>query len=279
MSDPFKLALFGTPIQTSLSPFIHTQFAQQAGLEIDYRLIDTGAEQFPQQLEAFRLGGGVGCNITLPLKHQAWQLSAVASAHVLEAQAANTLVLQPSDDWMAYTTDGAGLLTDLKANHGLKIKGQRVLILGAGGAVAGIMSNLLDENPQAIVVANRNLERATTLIKQFKNASLCSAVSWESAAQQPAFNLIINATSLGHQGQTPTLSRSMFAEAAVCYDLNYFKASQPLKLYCEKAAIAYIDGLGMLVEQAAESFHLWTGFQPQTGPVIKDCLSKMPKPA
>lgn len=279
MSDSLKLALFGTPIQTSLSPFIHTRFAQQAGLDIDYRLIDTGPEQFPQQLEAFRLGGGVGCNITLPLKRHAWQLSAAASAHVLEAQAANTLVLQSTDDWMAHTTDGAGLLTDLKTNHGLMIEGQRVLILGAGGAVAGIMSNLLDETPSAIVVANRNIERARNLIKQFKKASLCTAVSWENAAQLPAFKLIINATSLGHQGQAPPLSRSMFAEGAVCYDLNYFKASQPLKLYCEKEAISYIDGLGMLVEQAAKSFYLWTGFQPQTGPVINDCLNKMPKPA
>lgn len=279
MSDPLKLALFGTPVQSSLSPFIHTEFAQQAGLEIDYRLIDTGAEHFAQQLEAFRLGGGVGCNITLPLKRQAWELSADASVHVLQAQAANTLVLRPSDDWMAHTTDGAGLLTDLKANHGLRIAGQRILILGAGGAAAGIMGNLLDEKPQAIVVVNRNLERAGKLIEQFKNASLCTAVSWEKAAHLPAFNLVINATSLGHQGQAPSLSRSMFARGAVCYDLNYFKASQPLKRYCETEAISYIDGLGMLVEQAARSFQLWIGFKPRTGPVINECLKKMPKPA
>lgn len=279
MSAPLKLALFGTPIKTSLSPFIHAQFAQQAGLEIDYRLIDTGPAQFPQLLELFRLSGGVGCNITLPLKRDAWQLSASASAHVLEAQAANTLVLQPSNDWMAYTTDGTGLLTDLKVNHGLKIEGQRILILGAGGAVAGIMSNLLDQNPATIVVANRNLERARNLIAQFKNASLCSAVSWQEAAKLPAFNLVINATSLGHQGQAPALSRSMFAEDAVCYDLNYFKASQPLKLICEQHGITFMDGLGMLVEQAASSFFLWTGFQAQTAPLIKACLSKLPGPA
>lgn len=278
MSDPLKLALFGSPVQSSLSPFIHTQFAQQAGLEIDYRLIETGAQHFPQQLEAFRLGGGVGCNITLPLKRQAWELSADASAHVLQAQAANTLILQPAGNWMAHTTDGAGLLTDLKANHGLRIAGQRILILGAGGAAAGIMGNLLDEKPQAIVVVNRNLERAGKMLEQFKNASLCTAVSWEKAAQLPAFNLVINATSLGHQGLAPSLSRSMFAQGAVCYDLNYFKASQPLKRYCETQAISYIDGLGMLVEQAARSFQLWTGFQPQTGPVINECLKKMPKP-
>lgn len=278
MSDPLKLALFGTPIRTSLSPFIHAQFAQQAGLDIDYRLIDTGPEQFPQQLEAFRLGGGVGCNITLPLKRQAWQLAAAASEHVREAQAANTLVLRPSADWMAHTSDGAGLMADLKVNHGLKIAGQRVLILGAGGAAAGIMSNLLDENPQTIVVVNRNLERARELIKRFKNAELCSVVSWENVAQLPAFKLIINATSLGHQGQHPKLSRSMFAKDAVCYDLNYFKASEPLKQFCEKESVAYIDGLGMLVEQAAKSFQLWTGFQPDTEPVIKACLKKSPAP-
>jgi shikimate dehydrogenase len=275
-SGPIKLALFGTPIKSSLSPYIHGQFAQQAGMEVDYRLIETGPESFPEQLEAFRLSGGVGCNITLPLKHQAWQLAAKASASVMQAQAANTLVHRPSGGWMAHTTDGVGFINDLKLNHGVRVEGQRVLVLGAGGAAAGIMGNLLDESPHAIVVVNRNVGRANKMIRQFDHSNTCSTSSWESVATLPGFGLIINATSVGHQGQLPKLSKQMFADGAVCYDLNYFTASLPLKKYCETMGVRYFDGLGMLVEQAAKSFSLWTGFQPETRQVISDCVNRMP---
>lgn len=287
MSDSIKLALFGTPIQTSLSPFIHGRFARQAGLDIDYRLIDTKPEHFPERLEAFRSAGGAGCNITMPLKRLAWQLSAQASKHVIEAQAANTLIQQAAGGWMAYTTDGIGLLTDLKENHGLSLNGQRILLLGAGGAAAGILGNLLDENPHAIVVVNRNIERARAMLRQFRNSSSCAVVGWDQLTHLPAFdlpssnlpsfNLIINATSQGHGGEPPALTASLFAPRALCYDLNYFKAALPLKRLCEQLGERYSDGLGMLVEQAARSFYLWTGFEPETRSVIKECVAlKLP---
>lgn len=265
-----KLALFGQPVKTSLSPAIHCMFAEQFGLDIDYRLIEPGDGDFPQALEAFRQSGGVGCNVTLPFKRDAWQLAAGSSAEASQAQAANTLVRQ-SKGWFAHTTDGAGLIADLTVNHGLDIGGQRVLILGAGGAAAGIIGSLLAENPRQIVLVNRNQERAVNLMERFDSSGRISVTSWSDLAGQGAFNLVINATSLGHHGEAPPLDTSNFAEGSICYDMNYFKASLPLKRYCEDIHQPYIDGLGMLVEQAAKSFFIWTSSSPETRVVIEAC--------
>jgi shikimate dehydrogenase len=265
-----KLALFGQPVKSSLSPAIHRMFAGQFGLDIEYRLIEPGIGDFPRALEDFRRTGGVGCNVTLPFKRDAWQLAAGASSEVRQAQAANTLVCQ-SSGWFAHTTDGAGLIADLTGNHGLGISGQRVLILGAGGAAAGILGSLLAENPQQIVLVNRNLTRARSLSERFDSSGKVSVTSWSELSGQGAFNLVINATSLGHKGEAPPLNTSSFAEGGLCYDMNYFKASQPLKRLCEDMHRPYIDGLGMLVEQAAKSFSIWTSKMPKTLAVIEVC--------
>ena len=245
-------------------------FAAQFGLDIEYRLIEPSIGDFPRALEDFRRTGGVGCNVTLPFKRDAWQLAAGASPQVSQAQAANTLVCQ-SSGWFAHTTDGAGLIADLTGNHGLGISGQRVLILGAGGAAAGILGSLLAENPQQIVLVNRNLTRARSLSERFDSSGKVSVTSWSELSGQGAFNLVINATSLGHQGEAPPLNTSSFAEDGLCYDMNYFKASQPLKRHCEDMHRPYIDGLGMLVEQAAKSFFIWTSKTPKTLAVIEAC--------
>lgn len=266
-----RLALFGQPVKTSLSPVIHHRFAEQFGLQIDYQLIETGAGEFPAALETFRLAGGVGCNVTLPLKQVAWRLATQVSAEVSQAQAANTLVYQPSSGWFAQTTDGAGLIADLSDNHHLRLDDQRILILGAGGATSGILGRLLAENPREIVLVNRNLERARDLSVRFASLGSISVTSWTDLSQQGAFNLVINATSQGHHGEAPPLEAVSFAAGGLCYDLNYFKASLPLKKLCEELHQPYIDGLGMLVEQAAKSFSFWTGYQPETGAVIDAC--------
>ncbi len=265
-----KLALFGQPVKTSLSPAIHRMFAAQFALDIDYRLIEPADGDFARALEEFRQTGGVACNVTLPFKRDAWQLAADSSAEVSQAQAANTLVRQPSG-WFAHTTDGAGFISDLTGNHGMNISGQRVLILGAGGATAGILGSLLAQNPQKIVLVNRNLERARSLSERFDSSGRISVTSWSDLSGQGAFNLVINATSLGHQGEAPPLKASSFAEGGLCYDLNYFKASLPLKKHCEEIRQPYIDGLGMLVEQAAKSFSIWTSKTPETAAVIAAC--------
>jgi len=254
-----RLALFGSPVNSSLSPFIHKQFAAQIGLEIDFQRIETQADGFSASLEKFRLAGGIGCNVTLPIKRDAWQLAVESSAEVNQAQAANTLVYKPSIGWFAHNTDGAGLVADLSGNHGIDLFDQRILILGAGGAAAGVLGSLLAGAPSEVVLVNRNQVRARLLAKRFDSLGNIDVTSWADLSGLGSFNLVINATSLGHHGEAPPLAASIFAPGAACYDLNYYKASQPLKALCEGLGQRYIDGLGMLVEQAAKSFYIWMG--------------------
>jgi shikimate dehydrogenase len=159
-------------------------------------------------------------------------------------------------------------VADLSINHHLNIKEQRILVLGAGGAVAGILGSLLADDPREVVLVNRNLDRASDLAKRFSSTGRVSITDWKGLPAQGQFNLLINATSLGHHGDAPPLEPSAFASGSVCYDLNYHNASQPLKERCEEMQQAYIDGLGMLVEQAARSFQIWTGKQADTRVVI-----------
>lgn len=243
-------------------------FADQFGLEIDYQKIDAGPDEFPTALEAFRHAGGTGCNITLPLKNDAWQLAVDSSPQVGQAQAANTLVYQTSG-WFAHNTDGIGLVADLTRNHAVDLNDRRILILGAGGATAGILGELLAAKPMEIMLVNRNLERAHALAQRFDSLGEVKVTAWSELVRRGSFDLVINATSLGHQGKTPPLLESVFAKGSVCYDLNYYKASLPLKKLCERMGQRYIDGLGMLVEQAVESFTIWTGKRPAGSVVVK----------
>ncbi len=266
-----KLALFGQPIKASLSPKIHRLFAAQFDLQIEFQRIETGADGFPAALQAFRLAGGHGCNVTLPLKRDAWQLAADTSVDARQAQAANTLLSQAEGGWFAYNTDGAGLVADLSSNHDVKLAGLRILVLGAGGAVAGILGRLFAAGARQIVLVNRNLERARELAGRFGAKLDITATDWGSLPASGSFDLLINATSLGHQGDAPLLTQSLFADGSCLYDLNYYKASLPLKKLCDEMDQTYIDGLGMLVEQAARSFYIWTGSKPDTRDVIDLC--------
>jgi shikimate dehydrogenase len=270
-----KLALFGQPVKSSLSPTIHHAFAEQFDLDISYELIETAAKGFPAALEDFRLAGGSGCNITLPLKQEAWRLAAQASKEVEQAQAANTLVLQPPSGWFAHTTDGIGFVTDLTHNHQVALAGRRVLVLGAGGAVAGILGKVLADGPQQVVIVNRNQQRARDLAERFITLGNLDVTSWEELPSWGRFDLVINATSLGHHGEAPRLTAAVFATGAMCYDMNYFKASLPLKALVESMGHRYVDGLGMLVEQAAKSFFIWTGERPNSNTVISLCRERV----
>ena len=267
-----KLALFGQPVRASLSPAIHGMFADQFGLHIDYRLIEPVEGGFQQALDDFRNAGGAGCNITLPFKRQAWQIATDSSPEASLAQAANTL-MRRSNGWFAQTTDGAGLISDLIENHGIDISGQRVLILGAGGAAAGILGSLLAQHPGQVVVVNRNLDRARALTERFEPHGEVSVTGWNELSSRGVFDLVINATSLGHLGKAPPLSPANISADSVCYDMNYFTASLPLKKRCAELELSYIDGLGMLVGQAAKSFYLWTAKRPDTRIVIEACKS------
>ncbi len=266
-----RLALFGQPIKASLSPGIHRLFASQFGLDIEFQRIETAADGFADALESFRRSGGFGCNITLPIKRDAWKLATDSTPEVKRAQAANTLVSQPEGGWFAHNTDGPGLVADLTCNHDVNLSGERILMLGAGGAAAGITGSLLAAGASQVVLVNRNLERARELADRFADSSEIPVVDWQSLPSQGSFKLVINATSLGHQGNAPALPESLFEDGSVCYDLNYFKASLPLGKLCNEMGQNYIDGLGMLVEQAAKSFYIWTGYEPETRTVIQAC--------
>jgi shikimate dehydrogenase len=287
-SSVIRLAVFGSPVSHSRSPEIHRLFARQCGLQVDYQTIEATAETFPRLLHDFAAQGGKGCNVTVPLKHEAWKLAQKNSDSASQAQAANTLLLESTNEWFADNTDGRGLVRDLVSNFDHPLEGSRVCIIGAGGAVAGILGDLLAQNPASILIANRTLERAERLCKSFADFVCRSplagdfnannpnspptnlkAISLQALQTQDPFDLIINATSLGHRGNHPGLPQSIFHTTSLCYDLNYGAAAEALKKICREAKINYQDGLGMLVEQAALSFELWTGRMPDTAPVLK----------
>jgi shikimate dehydrogenase len=271
-----RLAVFGSPISQSLSPAIHGRFARQCGLDVDYRAIEADASNFADLLRKLVDQGARGCNITVPLKNEAWKLAHSATESAERAQAANTLLFREADVWLADNTDGRGLVRDLSANQGQDTRGSRICIIGAGGATAGILGDLLEQEPASITIANRTLERAQDLQQAFNDVSgavadsKIKAISLDDLATSGPFDLVINATSLGHAGEHPELPPAMLLPGSLCYDLNYGNAAEPLRTYCRQAGIRYEDGLGMLVEQAALSFELWTGHKPDTTPVLKE---------
>jgi shikimate dehydrogenase len=263
-----RLAVFGFPIAHSLSPGIHGMFAGQCGLDVDYRAIEARPQEFAAKLDRLISDGGMGCNVTVPLKHSAWNLAKRTSEAANLARAANTLVLE-GDSWYAENTDGPGLVNDLVSNLGRAISGSSLCLIGAGGAAAGVLGSLLEQDPGELVIANRTLEKAEQLAGRHAGLAACQAVSLDELGALEAFDLVINATALGHAGRSPELPDSLFTPGGLCYDMNYGSAARPLRDDCSARGIAYQDGLGMLVEQAALSFEIWTGEAPDSGLVLK----------
>jgi len=262
-----KLAVFGSPVSQSRSPVIHSMFARQCGIEVDYQAIEATDDNFSGKVRRLAAEGGRGCNITVPFKQRAWQLARQSSPAALRAEAANTLRFDGPDDWYADNTDGRGLLRDLMVRCGCAPEHSRITIIGAGGAAAGILGDLLDLKPESVTLSNRTVQRAAQLAEAFGSQVL--ALSLAELADSAPCDLLINATSLGHAGEAPELPDSLFHRDTLCYDLNYGRAAEPLRRWCNKAGIRYSDGLGMLVEQAALSFELWTGKMPATEPVLQ----------
>ncbi len=263
------LALFGDPVSQSMSPRIHGLFAEHAGLEIRYEAIETPVGTLAAALDVFALEGGTGCNITLPLKREALQLAGAASDGARRAGAANTLILEPDGSWAADNTDGQGLVGDLSLN-GVNLDGARLAIIGAGGATAGILAALLRQRPHSISLFNRTLDRATDLADSHGDLGNVSAHGLDDLKTAHAFDLVINATSVGHDNGIPPLRARHFRPTGLCYDLNYGTAAWPLSAWCSQNGVEYRDGLGMLVGQAAASFRLWTGFTPDSMAVLNE---------
>ncbi len=258
-----KLAVFGHPVAHSLSPRIHGMFAEAAGIEIEYDRVECRAGELAGRLRDFRRAGGCGCNLTVPLKTEGLALAAHASHAAQQADACNTLVAA-DDGWQADNTDGSGLVTDLDRLD-VDIANRKVLVLGAGGAVSGVIGPLLDRRPASVRVVNRNPARAEHLAARFAgHACPVEACGFDSLPPGAEFDLVIQGTSLGHQGACPPISPEWLAPGAVAYDLNYGPAFGPFAARCGELGIECHPGLGMLVEQAALAFEMFTGVRPDT---------------
>lgn len=266
--SPDCYAVFGNPIGHSKSPQIHAQFAEQTGQSIIYTAELIEPDNFINSVNTFANQNGKGLNVTVPFKQEAWQLATERSTRAERAGAVNTLVLK-KDALFGDNTDGIGLVRDLVDNHEKNINQQRVLIVGAGGAVRGVIEPILELNPAELVIANRTVEKALQLAEDFSDLGAISGCSLE-ALEGQQFNLVINGTSASLQGELPSLPESLFSKNACAYDMMYAAQPTPFMQWAKKCGVVHVyDGLGMLVEQAAESFRLWRGITPQTRPVIQ----------
>lgn len=265
-----RYAVFGHPIGHSRSPDIHARFAAQTRQAMEYRAIDVPAEQFENTLKAFIDEGGRGLNCTVPLKEIAFRATHILTDRARRSGAVNTLKILENGQLWGDNTDGVGLYRDLTRNLELKLRGKRILILGAGGATRGIVEPLLLEHPDSLCIANRTVERAEKIADDFSAFGDLRAVGFDELAGS-SFDLILNGTSASLSGALPPLPVGLLAEGGSCYDLAYGKEPTPFVLWGrEQHAIISADGIGMLVEQAAEAFLIWRGIFPETVPVIED---------
>jgi shikimate dehydrogenase len=264
-----RYAVIGNPVEHSLSPAIHAEFARATGQDVAYGKILAPLDGFETAASEFFKDGGKGLNITLPFKRAAWDFVNSHAGHALDAEAVNTIKSEASR-LVGHNTDGPGLVADLERNLRFPIQGKRVLLMGAGGATWGVVHPILDRKPARIVVANRTLEKANELIAHFQkdahDVGGLSAKPYDQLAGSQ-FDIVINATSAGLKNEMPPLPAEVFAPGALAYDMVYGKETPFLKFAASHGARP-ADGLGMLVEQAAESFFIWRGVRPETKPVI-----------
>jgi shikimate dehydrogenase len=264
-----RYAVFGQPIGHSKSPMIHQLFAEQTGQSLEYGKQEVSAEAFDEAIEQFFSTGGKGLNCTVPLKELAWEKADKRSERAELSQAVNTLMLLDDGTLYGDNTDGVGLVRDLMVNNGITLKGQKILLLGAGGASKGILGPLLDQSPESIVVANRTVEKADRLAAAFKSKGNISSCGFNALAGNQ-FNLILNATAASLTGDLPPLPDNLLEPNGCCYDLAYDSEKTAFVLWGEaQGARLSIDGVGMLAEQAAEAFELWRGVKPETDAVIE----------
>ncbi len=263
-----KYAVFGNPVRHSRSPWIHAEFARQCEQDLQYRAILVEQGRFTSAAQQFFANGGRGLNITVPYKHDAFEFADMHSERARLAQAVNTLRKEEDGSIFGDNTDGIGLVRDMVANLGWSISGNRVLVLGAGGAVRGVLELLLKEKPSELLIVNRTAARASELAQQFVALGPVSGGGYERLGDGQ-FDLIINGTSASLVGELPPLPETLLTERSCCYDMMY--GAEPtvfMRWAAQNTAWAVADGLGMLVEQAAEAFYLWRGQRPQTAPVI-----------
>lgn len=262
-----QYAVVGNPISHSKSPLIHRQFALQTQQNLEYKAQHIELGHFSEDVAAFFQQGGSGLNVTVPFKQEAYEFADVHTERALRAQAVNTLKKLDDGRILADNTDGAGLVRDLMHNHQLTLRGQRILILGAGGAVRGVLQPILEQQPAELVIANRTVSKALELANDFADAGKVSACGFEEVAG--SFDIIINGTSASLSGELPPINKAILKATTVTYDMMYGAGLTVFNQWAQANGVQHcIDGLGMLVEQAAEAFELWRGVRPETQEVM-----------
>ena len=274
-----KYAVIGNPVAHSKSPFIHAEFARATGHDISYVALSAPRDGFRSAALGFREAGGRGLNVTLPFKHEAWRLAKERRGFAHAAGAVNTLDFR-GHDIVGYNTDGIGLVRDVRENLRCGLEGRRILIMGAGGAAYGVIEPLLRERPGEIVVANRTLQKGEALVAHF--AAFATLAARGLAARSYAdlrgerFDVLVNATSAGLENDMPPLPEQCIAAGALAYDMVYGR-STPFLRFAAACGARTADGIGMLVEQAAESYSIWRGVRPHTAAVIAKLRSETPQ--
>jgi len=267
-------AVMGNPINHSKSPTIHSQFATQAKQDLVYSAMLVPTESFEAAVKDFFKGSGRGLNVTVPFKEEAFKLADKLTPRAQTAQAVNTLALQEDGSILGDNTDGAGLVRDLVMNQSVSLAGKTVLVIGAGGAVRGILQPFLEEVPEKIVIVNRTFEKAQVLADSFKEFGNIEAKRFEDLTEP--FDVIINGTSASLSGELPPISESVIAEHTCVYDMMYGKELTPFLKWAQQVGAAKVmDGLGMLVEQAAVSFEIWRGVKPNSQQVLEELRTQL----
>jgi shikimate dehydrogenase len=271
MNPDVRYAVLGNPVAHSQSPFIHAEFARQTGEPLRYERVLCAMDGFEAAVRAFAAAGGQGCNVTLPFKFDAPALAAVCSERAQLAGAANVLRFD-AGGWFADNTDGVGLIRDIQAGARVALAGRRVLLLGAGGGAAGVLGPLLQAGPALVWVANRSADKAAALVARHAAAADAQGVrlaAGDLASPSGRFELLINATASSLQGAAVPVAAERLLPGALAVDLMYGAAAAPFLAWARAAGAVPRDGLGMLVEQAAEAFFVWRGLRPQTAPVLQ----------
>lgn len=272
---PDRYAVAGNPVAHSRSPHIHGLFAQQTGQAIDYGRLLCPLDGFAPEVKAFAASGAKGCNVTVPFKFEAFELAARRSPRAELAQAANTLRFDPEQQggWLADNTDGVGLVRDITVNAGVPLAGRRVLLLGAGGASAGVLGPLIEARPAEIVMANRTLEKAEAIVARHAEWAAQHGVRLQARGLADAgtgFDVFINGTAASLAGSGVPVGPEVLKPGCLALDMMYGPAAQAFLDWARSHGAVARDGLGMLVEQAAESFALWRGVRPDTAPVLAE---------
>ncbi len=271
-APPDRYGLVGHPVEHSRSPFIHTLFARQTGQQLTYELIDAAPAAFETAVRGFGAAGGRGLNVTVPHKEAAFTLVDELSKTARMAGAVNTITIV-GNHLRGDNTDGVGFIRDITVNQGLDLAGRSVILFGAGGAARGVVGPLLAEKPAKIVIANRSRPRAVELAAHFGNPPEIELIDFDGLTGLPAFDLLVNASSAGLKGEATPFPGSLVSTDSVCYDMVYSRNDTPFVAWARQhnAGLA-IQGWGMLVEQAAESFRIWRGVMPVTAPILKQLL-------